>query len=93
MARRAAPGRRRPKRSSTVDQEKNGYARALVAEGDFYDPSEEYGHEDYGASGTSTLPTPTYETDSYTEATVYESVSYVGVGRCGWDISWLLPIS
>ena len=55
-------------RSAQRSQE-NQYEGAFVAEGDFIEPSEGYGHEDYGASGTSTLPTPTYTTESFSEPT------------------------
>lgn len=47
----------------------NYYERAFVAEGNLIEPLEGFGHEDYGASGTSTLPTATYKTESYLDST------------------------
>ena len=54
---------------STVAQEEDGYRGALVAEGGFYDLSEENGYEDHDPSGTSTLQTPPYTGSTYTNAT------------------------
>ena len=50
-------------------QEEDGYRGALVAEGGFYDPSEEDGYEEHDPSGTSTLQTPPYTGSTYTNAT------------------------
>ena len=47
----------------------NYYEGALVAEGDFIEPSERYGYGENGGSGTSTLQTPTYTMESHSEST------------------------
>ena len=45
------------------------YEGALVAEGDFIEPSEGYGYGENGGSGMSTIQTPTRTTESFSEPT------------------------
>ena len=54
---------------SAQGSNENYYEGALVAEGDFSEPSEGYGYGENGGSGTSTVRTPTYTTASHSDPT------------------------